>query len=107
MFYDFPKDFKELEPFPGALLRVISGQRVMLSHVTLRPNSEVPLHSHPEEQMGVVLEGEVEFTIGNETKLLKKGNAFLAPSNTTHGGVAGADGAVVQDVFSPPREAYK
>ena len=107
MFYDFPQDFKQFEPAPGFLVRVVSGQRLMFSHVTLEPNSEAPLHSHAEEQMGIMLSGEFEMTIGGETRLLKKGDMYLVPANTVHGGFTHADGAVILDAFSPPREAYK
>lgn len=107
MFYDFPKDFKEFKPVPGFLVHVVSGQRLMFSHVTLQPNSEAPLHSHAEEQMGIILEGEFEMTIGDETKLLKKGDMYLVPSNVTHGGVTHTENVLVLDAFSPPREAYK
>jgi len=107
MFYDFPQDFKQFKPAPGFLVHVVSGQRLMLSHVTLQPNSEAPLHSHAEEQMGIMLEGEFAMTIGDETRLLKKGDMYLVPSNTVHGGITHAEEVVVLDAFSPPREAYK
>ncbi len=107
MFYDFPKDFKKFEPASGFLVHVVSGQRLMLSHVTLQPNSDVPLHSHSEEQMGIILEGEFEMTIGDETRLLKKGDMYLVPANTIHSGVTHTEEALVLDAFSPPREVYK
>ncbi|HEY83421.1 MAG TPA: cupin domain-containing protein [Dehalococcoidia bacterium] len=107
MFYHFPQDFKEFRPAPGFLVRVVSGRGLMLSHVTLEPNSEAPLHSHAEEQMGIILDGEFEMTIGDETRLLKKGDMYLVPSGTTHGGVTHAQPALILDAFSPPREAYR
>lgn len=107
MFYDFPRDFKVLEPVPGFLIRVVWGERLMLSHVTLQPHSVAPLHSHPQEQMGIVLEGGFEMTIGDETRLLKKGDMYLVPSNITHGGTTHTERALILDVFSPPREDYK
>lgn len=107
MFYNFPQDFKQFEPVPGFLVYVVSGQRLMLSQVALQPNSEAPLHSHAEEQMGIILEGEFEMTIGDETKLLKKGDMYLVPANVTHGGVTYTESILVLDAFSPPREAYK
>ena len=107
MFYDFPHDFKQFEPAPGFLVRVVSGQNAMFSHVTLKSDSEAPLHNHAEEQMGIMLDGEFEMTIGDETKLLKKGDMYLVPANVTHGGFTHADGALILDVFSPPREAYR
>ena len=106
MFYDFPKDFKQFEPAPGFLVRAASGERLMLAYITLQPNAGAPLHSHSEEQAGIVLEGEVELTIGDETRQLKKGDMYLIPSNITHGGIS-SNGAVILDAFSPPREAYK
>jgi len=107
MFYDFPQSFKEFKPAPGFLVHVVSGQRIMLSHVSIQPNSEAPLHSHPEEQMGIILEGEFEMTIGDETRLLKKGDMYIVPPNVKHGGVTHSKGLVALDAFSPPREAYK
>ncbi len=107
MFYNFPQDFKVFEPAPGFLVHVVSGQRLMFSHVTLQPNAVAPLHNHTEEQMGLVLEGEIEFTIGDETRLVKKGGMYSVPSSTDHGGTAGMAGCVALDVFCPPRETYK
>ncbi|MFQ5997013.1 MAG: cupin domain-containing protein [Dehalococcoidales bacterium] len=107
MFYNFPQDFKQFEPAPGFSVRVVSGERLMLAYVALQPHSEVALHSHAEEQMGIVLEGAIELTIGNETRLLKKGDMYLIPSNTSHGGVTHAEETLALDAFSPPREAYK
>ena len=107
MFYNFPQDSKKFEPAPGFIVRVISGQNIMFSHVTLQPKAVAPLHNHAEEQMGLILEGEIKFTIGDETKIIEKGNMYLVPSNASHGGTAGAAGCVALDVFSPPREAYK
>ena len=48
------------------------GDKIMMNIVELAPGSEVPLHSHPNEQAGIVLEGEFEFTIGEEKKTVKK-----------------------------------
>jgi len=107
MFYNFPQDFKEFEPAPGFLVRVVSGERLMLAYAALQPHSKALLHNHSEEQMGIILEGEFEMTIGNETRLLKKEDMYLVPSNVTHGGVTHSKSVLVLDAFSPPREAYK
>ena len=88
-------------------MHAVSGQHLMLSHVTLQPHSGAPLHKHAEEQMGIILEGKLEMTIGDETRPLKKGDMYLVPPNVIHGTIAHAEGALVLDTFSPPREAYK
>ncbi|GIS64948.1 MAG: hypothetical protein CM1200mP3_11960 [Chloroflexota bacterium] len=51
----------------------------MMSLVELDPKSEVPMHSHPNEQAGLVLEGEFEFTIGTESKKVSKGEYYIIP----------------------------
>ena len=51
----------------------------MLSVVHFEPHSVVLEHSHPHEQMGILLEGRVEFTIGGVTRLLGPGR-YLAHS---------------------------
>jgi len=107
VFYNFPQSFKEIEPEKGFLARVVCGENMMFSHVTLQPHTVASLHTHPQEQMGIILEGEFEMTIGEETKMLKKGDMYQVPPNTTHGGLTHSKHALILDVFSPPREGYK
>ena len=42
---------------PGVTAKIASGERIMLSLVTLAPNAVVPEHSHPHEQMGMMVSG--------------------------------------------------
>ena len=107
MFFSYPQDFKEKHIAPGVVLRLVWGERIMLSHVTFQPNSNVPAHSHPNEQTSMVLEGEIKLTIGDDTRLCKKGDAFTIPDNVVHSAAAGEKPAIVLDVFNPPREDYK
>ena len=109
MFFTYPQDFKERELLPRVTTKVIWGERMLFSFVTILPDAPVPpLHSHPNEQMGVVLEGEFGLTIGAETKKIKKGDTFLIPPNVPHGIAFTCEKeAKVLDVFSPPREEFK
>ena len=68
--------------------------------------AEVPLHSHPHEQGGMLVSGRVELTIGDETRICEAGSLFLIPPNVKHRAVAVGGPAVVLDVFSPIREDY-
>jgi quercetin dioxygenase-like cupin family protein len=92
---------------PGAQLRVAWGEKLMLSYVELAPEGKVPLHSHPHEQGGICLEGAMEFTIGDETRIIKRGESWMIPGGVTHSVRALDQGAVALDIFSPPREDYK
>ncbi|MEZ4554980.1 MAG: cupin domain-containing protein [Caldilineaceae bacterium] len=65
-----------------------------------------PRTGHPHEQGGIVVEGEMELTIGDETRLLKVGDMYIAPGGVEHSVVAGPDSCTL-DIFSPVREEYK
>ena len=82
------------ELLPGVDLRTFWGDRMLLSHVTLKPGAEVPRHSHPHEQAGVVLSGSMEMTIGNETRTVGPGEMYIASGDEEHRVVAGPDGCV-------------
>lgn len=105
-FYD-PAQVPPKELAPGVTLRVVWGEKVMLSLVEMKPGSVVQLHTHPHEQAGIVLEGEFEFQIGREKRLLKKGDIYFVPSGVEHGAPRVPVLARALDVFSPPREEYK
>jgi quercetin dioxygenase-like cupin family protein len=79
----------------------------MLSLVTIEPNAEGRMHSHPEEQWGIMLEGEgVRVQDGVEVPV-KKGDFWRTPGGVPHTFRAGPAGAKVLDVFAPPREEYR
>lgn len=78
----------------------------MLSYLEMDDGAEVPLHSHPHEQGGVLLTGRMQLTIGDETRICEPGSLYLIPSNVPHRAVAVDGPATVLDVFSPIREDY-
>lgn len=83
--------------------RRIQGERITLAVVELAPDAIVPGHQHDAEQLGMVVEGSVIFTIGNERRELGPGGTWRIPSNTPHQVTTGPRGATVIDVFAPPR----
>lgn len=92
---------------PGVALRVISGDHAQMSFVSLSPGSQVPMHSHSNEQLGVVLEGSFDMVIGGQRKTVRKGDTYVIPGGVEHGVVAVSEPAVALDIFSPPREDYR
>ncbi len=91
----------------GVATRVFPGDQAMLSLVTMEPNAEGRMHSHPEEQWGIMLEGEgVRVQDGVEVAV-KKGDFWCTPGGVPHTFRAGPSGATVLDVFAPPREEYR
>ncbi len=92
---------------PGVKLNLAWGDKLMLSVVELEPGSIVPMHSHPHEQAGIVLEGEFDPNIGGETRRVQKDNMYIIPGGVEHGVVTGKERAVALDIFHPIREDYK
>ncbi|MCG6346381.1 cupin domain-containing protein [Vibrio fluvialis] len=64
-----------------------------------------PMHSHPHEQLTYVLSGEFEFTIGDEAKIVKAGDALYKEPNVMHGCVCLKAG-VLLDNFTPMRKDF-
>lgn len=95
------------EIFKGVSIKTAYGERLMMSFVHLQPNSLVPEHSHPHEQMGMVIEGKFELIIEGESRILNEGDVYLVPSNVKHSARGLEQPAIALDIFSPPREEYK
>lgn len=99
-------DYESIELAPGARARTPYGKHLMLSYLELAADSVVPMHSHPHEQGGMLLEGRMRLTIGGESRDCKAGDMFIIPPNTPHTARPLGGRAVVLDVFSPVREDY-
>jgi quercetin dioxygenase-like cupin family protein len=95
-----------VSPFPGITMRLLTGERLMAAWVTLEPNTVVPDHEHPHEQIGAVLEGWLDLTIGGETRRLEPGQTYTIPPGVRHMATTGGEGCLVLDLFAPPREDY-
>lgn len=88
--------------------RLITGDRLMLTHVYLKKGSVVPRHSHENEQITYILEGGLRFWIGeDEAQVIDvmAGEVLHIPSMVQHKAEALEDTLDV-DVFSPPREDW-
>jgi mannose-6-phosphate isomerase-like protein (cupin superfamily) len=88
MFIDWEK-LIPVELAPGAIQRQVEldGLFVALQEFSQPTDPSRPwkLHSHPHQQAGQVLEGVIELRIGDETYVLKEGDAYCIPSNAEHG----------------------
>ena len=99
-----------VDPFElaaGVQARALFGDGTMLNLVELEPGAVVPEHSHPHEQMGIVLSGEIVMIIEGEQRACHAMDAMHIPSGVVHAAYAGAEGAVVLDVFVPIREDFR
>ncbi len=93
--------------FPGVFINTVAGEKTMISIVELEPRSAVLPHQHPHEQMGLLISGELTFTIGEETRTIQAGEMWRIPGGVVHSCIAGDGPAVAIDVFNPIREDYR
>ncbi len=92
----------------GIQRRIITGERMMLTHVYLKAGAVVPLHSPENEQLTYILDGTLRFWIGDEGSEpidIGAGEVLLIPSNVPHKAEALEDTLDV-DVFCPPRQDW-
>ena len=107
MYYYDPRERGTKELAPGVRTRTFWGDNLLLSLVELDPEGEVPSHTHPHEQAGIVLEGDLEMSIAGEVRKLKPGEVYIIPGNVPHWARSGSIPARVLDIFSPVRDEFK
>ena len=101
------KDCAHHQIFPGVEIYTTSCEKMMISLVEMEPGAVVEEHSHPHEQMGLLLEGEATFTIGGETRVVRAGEMWRIPGGVTHKVVNGDRPGRAIDIFHPIREDYQ
>ncbi len=94
------------EIMPGYHGKMIHTENMTLAFWEVESGSSVPLHSHPNEQIMQVLEGEFEFTVNGKTRVYQSPDIVVIPSNIPHSGKA-LTPCRLMDIFSPAREEYK
>ena len=95
-----------LELAPGVTMRPLFGEARCSACSSSTPGARVPVHDHPHEQLGYVLEGELVLEIDGVEHRLRPGDAYRIAGGTPH--AAWSDGpCLVLDVFQPVREDYR
>ena len=101
----FDDSHPEKEVLPGARMRVLCGRtgKIMAVRYSFRAGTILPMHSHPHEQVGFVVSGGGEFTLGAEKRRVRAGDGWQIPPDVPHG-VTFTEDSVVVETFHPPRE---
>ncbi len=88
----------------GVHVKVVPGERCQMIRARLDVGFESD-HSHPEEQMGLVLSGEIRLTIAGQTRKCRAGEGYHIPMNVRHSFIVlSSPYAEILDIFSPPKE---
>ena len=92
------------EPFPGVSRETHQGERATVTAYAFAPGASFPRHSHPEEQVTVFVAGEVEVTVGDETRCFGAGETCVIAPGLEHQMTAGPKGARFVALIAPRRE---
>ena len=100
---DVPTD----EVYPGITRQVLDGDRQTMVRYVYQPGAVFPVHSHPEEQVTVVISGRIRFTVAGEAIELSAGQAAVIPSDVPHGAeVVGDEAVETFNALSPRRAVH-
>lgn len=98
-------DVEAVEFVQGLEFRPVLAERTMVNFVDFAEQTAAPLHVHEEEQMTIVLDGELEFTLDGETRTMRAGDVAVIPSWVPHGARTKDTTCREIDVFTPPRKS--
>ena len=90
----------------GSNSHLLRGSNVLLSFLTMKAGSVFELHSHPEEQIMIVIEGYCDEVIEDRMYRLGPGDVVRLPPNVRHGAFLRDVDCQAIDVFAPPRADY-
>jgi quercetin dioxygenase-like cupin family protein len=91
---------------PGIQMKTVCyGQRTLMTEFVLERARALPVHSHPQEQIGYLVKGHVRLRIGTQEYDVRPGDSWCIPSGEEHGAQILEDSVAVE-VFSPVREDY-
>jgi quercetin dioxygenase-like cupin family protein len=96
-FWDL-KTIKLDEFRPGILSKVESGKNLTMAFMEIAPNKEGTAHDHPFDQCGIVIEGEIEMSVGEDKKLLRATETYFIPAGVKHNWKTLSSSAKILDI---------
>jgi quercetin dioxygenase-like cupin family protein len=99
------KDLPELEIAKGIKAKAVNTDTATVLHVRIEEGALLPEHSHYNEQVVNVIEGELELVVEDKTYNLKPGNVMVLEPDVVHCGRA-IKACKVIDVFHPARKDF-
>jgi quercetin dioxygenase-like cupin family protein len=93
-------------PAEGIERQMVVGERMMIVRFRFAPLLVTPEHTHPHEQMSLVISGRVRFFIDGVERIVSAGDVLHFPPNCRHGATILDEEVVLIDIFSPIREDF-
>jgi quercetin dioxygenase-like cupin family protein len=99
--------FTQMEGLETTVLTGLHGEQMMMVLNATMPGHSVPTHSHPHEQIGMVYGGRAILRIGEQERIVEKGDFYCIPPGVPHSDVTlGDEPFVMLDIFYPLREDF-
>ena len=90
----------------GIERQMIVGENMMMCRFRFAPFVITAEHSHPHEQMTLVVKGKVKFIISGEERIVSAGDVLHFPPHNRHGATMLDEEVILIDIFSPVREDF-
>lgn len=90
----------------GIERRMVVGDALMICRLRFDPHVVTAIHRHPHEQMTLVEQGRVRFTIEGVEHVAVAGDVLHFLPNTEHGATMLDEEVVLVDIFTPVREDF-
>lgn len=98
---------KSVDVLDGVCRKTLAyGEKGLMAEFALRGGSDLPVHSHPHEQIGYLVSGSIILTIDGQEFSIQPGDSWAIPGNAQHAAKAVIDSVAIE-VFVPVREDYK
>jgi len=91
----------------GVVGRPLFGAGAMINLIEFGAGATVSAHSHPHEQLGIVLRGMQALVVDGVARELGPMEGYVLPGHVEHSAYCGPEGATVVDIFCPVREDYR
>jgi quercetin dioxygenase-like cupin family protein len=89
------ESLKVVERLPGWYGRYFHSPSMTFAHYDFLRGSSIHEHSHPQEEVYEVIEGELEVTIDGAVQVARLGVVAIVPANARHSVKALSDGRVI------------
>ena len=90
----------------GIERQIIWGDQLMVCRLRIAPRTVTAVHAHRHEQITLVEQGSVRFTVEGQERLSTPGDVLHFPSHCKHGATVLDQEVVLIDIFSPVRQDF-
>ncbi|UCF71678.1 MAG: GNAT family N-acetyltransferase [candidate division WOR-3 bacterium] len=105
--FHVPREVLRLQKsVPGATMWAVALETAMFTYFDIAPNSRFKMHKHESEQITYVIEGRLDFEIGDKSVSVGPGDIIAIPSNVPHAASAGNEHVRAVDAWSPVRKDF-